>query len=71
MVTVKKPFEPHFTFQGFRYVKVDGFPGELKPENLTAVVLHSGMKPTGHLRLRTRSSTSCNVTLCGVRKETL
>ncbi len=40
-------FEPHFTFQGFRYVKVEGFPGELKPENLTAVALYSDMKPTG------------------------
>ena len=39
--------EPHFTFQGFRYVKVVGFPGELKPEHLTAIVLHSDMKPAG------------------------
>lgn len=43
----QETFEPHFTFQGFRYIKVDGFPGDLKPENLTAVVLHSAMKPTG------------------------
>lgn len=40
-------FEPHFTFQGFRYVKVDSFPGGLKPENFTAVALYSDMKPTG------------------------
>lgn len=40
-------FEPHFTFQGFRYIKIEGFPGELKPENLTAVALYSDMKPTG------------------------
>ncbi len=40
-------FEPQFTFQGFRYVKVEGFPGELKPENFTAVALYSDMKPTG------------------------
>jgi len=40
-------FEPHFTFQGFRYVKLEGFPGQLKPENLTAVALYSDMKPTG------------------------
>ena len=39
--------EPHFTFQGFRYVKIDGFPGELRPENLTAVALYSDMRPTG------------------------
>ena len=40
-------FEPHFTFQGFRYIKVEGFAGELKPENITAVALYSDMKPTG------------------------
>jgi alpha-L-rhamnosidase len=40
-------FEPHFTWQGFRYVKVEGLTGELKPENFTAVALYSDMKPTG------------------------
>ncbi|HZF66171.1 MAG TPA: family 78 glycoside hydrolase catalytic domain, partial [Chitinophagaceae bacterium] len=40
-------FEPHFTWQGFRYVKVEGYPGDLKPENFTAVALYSDMKPTG------------------------
>ncbi|MDM1294448.1 family 78 glycoside hydrolase catalytic domain [Sphingobacterium sp. N143] len=40
-------FEPHFTFQGFRYVKVEGYPGELKPEDLTAVAIYSDMQPTG------------------------
>ncbi|MDQ2921730.1 MAG: glycoside hydrolase family 78 protein, partial [Acidobacteriota bacterium] len=36
-------FEPHFTFQGFRYVAVDGYPGELTLDNLTGVVIHSDM----------------------------
>lgn len=40
-------FEPHFTFQGFRYIKVEGFPGELKLENFTAVALYSDMQPSG------------------------
>ena len=40
-------FEPHFTFHGFRYIKLEGYPGELKPENFTAVVLYSDMKQTG------------------------
>jgi len=40
-------FEPHFTWHGFRYVKIEGYPGELKPENFTAVALYSDMKPTG------------------------
>ncbi len=41
-------FEPHFTFQGFRYVKVEGYPGEIKPENFTAVALYSDMPETGN-----------------------
>lgn len=40
-------FEPHFTFQGFRYVKVEGYPGELSLEKLTAVALYSDMEATG------------------------
>ncbi|MDQ3534884.1 MAG: glycoside hydrolase family 78 protein, partial [Bacteroidota bacterium] len=40
-------YEPHFTFHGFRYVKVVGYPGVLKPENFTAITLHSDMIPTG------------------------
>lgn len=40
-------YEPSFTFMGFRYIAIDGFPGELKPENITAVVIHSDMEPNG------------------------
>jgi alpha-L-rhamnosidase len=40
-------FEPHFTFQGFRYIKVEGYPGELNEENFRAVALYSDMPPTG------------------------
>ncbi len=40
-------FEPHFTFHGFRYAKMEGYPGDLKPENITAVALYSAMRPTG------------------------
>lgn len=40
-------FEPHFTFFGFRYVSVEGFPGEPAPENFTGIVLHSGLPSTG------------------------
>ena len=40
-------FQPHFTFQGFRYVAVSGWPGEMKPEDFTGVVVHSAMERTG------------------------
>jgi alpha-L-rhamnosidase len=40
-------FEPHFTWQGFRYVKIEGYPGEIKAENFSAVALYSNMQSTG------------------------
>ncbi len=40
-------FEPHFTFQGFRYVKLSGFADEIALEDFTGVVLHSDMASTG------------------------
>ncbi|MHC4478001.1 MAG: family 78 glycoside hydrolase catalytic domain, partial [Planctomycetota bacterium] len=40
-------YEPHFTFQGFRYVAVEGWPGELSLDDLTGVVIHSDYTPTG------------------------
>ena len=40
-------FEPHFTYQGFRYVCVDEYPGEVRLPDFEGVVLHSGMKRTG------------------------
>jgi alpha-L-rhamnosidase len=43
----EETFEPHFTWHGFRYVKLEGYPGELKPEDFTAVTLYSDMKQTG------------------------
>lgn len=41
-------YEPRFTFMGFRFVEVTGFPGELTTDNLTGVVIHSDMPVTGH-----------------------
>lgn len=40
-------YEPHFTFQGFRYVAVSGWPGEAKADDFTGVVVHSAMRRTG------------------------
>ncbi len=39
-------FEPRFTFQGFRYIKVESTL-DLKMENFTAAVLYSDIKTTG------------------------
>jgi len=40
-------FEPHFTFHGFRFVKIEGLSGEPTTDQITGVVIHSDMKPTG------------------------
>ncbi|WP_342041613.1 alpha-L-rhamnosidase [Bacillus sp. OTU2372] len=41
-------FEPTFTFHGFRYVRLSGYHSELHRENISAIVLYSNMKVTGH-----------------------
>ncbi|HSK10192.1 MAG TPA: glycoside hydrolase family 78 protein [Vicinamibacterales bacterium] len=43
----REVFEPHFTFFGFRYVAIDGYPGDLAPDRLAGVVVHSDMRATG------------------------
>jgi alpha-L-rhamnosidase len=40
-------WEPRFTFHGFRYVELAGFPGEPTAESVTAIVVHSEMVQTG------------------------
>ncbi|GHO46755.1 glycoside hydrolase family 78 protein [Ktedonospora formicarum] len=40
-------WEPRFTFHGFRYAEVEGWPGELQLDNLRAVVCHSDMERIG------------------------
>ncbi|HVT85644.1 MAG TPA: glycoside hydrolase family 78 protein [Chitinophagaceae bacterium] len=43
----KESFEPHFTYYGFRYIKVEGIQGDLNPDDFTAVSLYADMKKTG------------------------
>ncbi|OLS42202.1 alpha-L-rhamnosidase [Bacillus sp. MRMR6] len=43
-------FAPHFTFQGFRYVKVEGYPGQengLPLDHFIGEVIHSDMEQAG------------------------
>jgi alpha-L-rhamnosidase len=40
-------WEPRFTFHGFRYTEVDGWPGEIPAAAIVAVVCHSDMERTG------------------------
>ncbi|OQO98463.1 alpha-L-rhamnosidase, partial [Geobacillus sp. 44B] len=44
-------YAPHFTFQGFRYVKVEGYPNQengLPLNCFIGEVIHSDMEPTGY-----------------------
>ncbi len=43
----KETWHPRFTFHGFRYVEIDGWPGKLDAADLSAVVVHSDMVRTG------------------------
>lgn len=40
-------WEPRFTFHGFRYAEVEGYPGPLDSADLRAVVCHSDLERTG------------------------
>ncbi|MFI7703955.1 glycoside hydrolase family 78 protein [Nonomuraea sp. NPDC049480] len=40
-------WEPRFTTHGFRYAQIDGWPGELDPADVQAVVCHTDMRPIG------------------------
>ncbi|GID91016.1 family 78 glycoside hydrolase catalytic domain [Amorphoplanes digitatis] len=40
-------FEPRHTTHGFRYVQVDGHPGELTPGDVRGVVVHTDLRRTG------------------------
>jgi alpha-L-rhamnosidase len=42
-----RTWEPRFTFHGFRYAEVTGWPGELHASDLEAVVVHTDLRRTG------------------------
>ncbi len=43
----EESFEPHFSFYGFRYIKIVGARGEINPENFPAVALYSDIQKNG------------------------
>jgi len=43
----ERVLNPQFTFQGFRYVRVDSFPGEIDLKDFCAVAIYSDMARTG------------------------
>jgi alpha-L-rhamnosidase len=43
-------FEPRHTTHGFQYVRIEGHPGRLTPDDVTGVVVHSDLRRTGWFR---------------------
>ncbi len=40
-------YEPRFTFHGFRFVKIEDYPGTPSLDDITGVVIYSDMEPSG------------------------
>jgi alpha-L-rhamnosidase len=43
----EEEYEPRFTVHGFRYVAVEGYPGDPTPADFDSVAIYSDMPPTG------------------------
>ena len=43
----KEVVRPHFTYYGFRYVRVTGWPGELRKTDFTGIAVYSDLDDTG------------------------
>lgn len=41
-------YHARYTFFGFRYIRIDEYPGEVKLDNFKALVMHTDMKRTGY-----------------------
>ncbi|MBO5796735.1 MAG: family 78 glycoside hydrolase catalytic domain, partial [Clostridia bacterium] len=46
----RQTYKPTHTFYGFRYIRLDEWPGEIRLEDFRAIVVHSRMKRTGFLK---------------------
>ena len=63
-------YEPRFTFHGFRYVEVTGYPGEPPLGAITGRVVHSATPPSGSFECSSRWSTSSRRTSSGASAAT-
>ena len=43
----EESYEPRFSFMGFQFIAVEGFPGEPTLDNFTGIVVHSEIPPIG------------------------
>jgi len=47
--TGEETFEPSFTYHGFRYVEIAGYPGEPTADDIEGIVIHSACRETGSM----------------------
>lgn len=40
-------WQPRFMYSGYQYIQITGFPGELKPENILGLVMHTDLDSAG------------------------
>ena len=67
-------FEPRHSTKGFRYVRIDGHPGPLRPESLASIVVHNDVRPLGSFscsdddlnRLHLAADWSLRTNLCSI-----
>ena len=45
----QQTYKTHLTFYGYRYIRVNEFPGEVSLDSFAGVVVHSEMKRTGYI----------------------
>ena len=43
----EETFTPHFTYHGFRFIEITGYPGQLTADKITGEAISSAIRPTG------------------------
>ncbi len=46
----EQTYKPHFTFFGFRYIRLDKYPKTVNPDDFTAIAVYSDIKRTGYMK---------------------
>ncbi len=46
----RQAYKPHFAFFGFRYIRLDKWPGKVDPADFTAIAVYSDIRRTGYIQ---------------------
>jgi len=47
----EETYEPRFTYHGFQYVEIEGYPGELTPDRIAGIVVRSAAEETSEIHM--------------------